>query len=319
MSNKEKKYLKFVCLIAVILVIGELIFIGKTDNDLEVSSTMLVNDNGVTKGVSIEKISDSKLETFIEKEPIDILDIPLDKIVEDKYQRLFYIGNSIKRRVTRNGHSAIQLRFSPSKNKFGYLENSDISDESISWDQEIILHIGEIVTKETKEIYHGSHRTAGWEWFSEDEVLIPYGCGTECQVLYLVNVNSGFKETIQQGVGYEWSNDKNWLFAYRYSGKLGIVVFDRNQNQIYEYLKDPNHRDKYEVKIKGLWAPSSNRLAMVKEKDNKDQLELIIADFDKAGKILIQKDLGEVGCSNMWWGDDNEFYCNEKLIQLKKE
>lgn len=315
MSNKARKYLKFICLFAVILVIIVVIFVLTFKDNTKLLVTKPTSDNGLTKGIAIEKISDGRLKTSVEGNPIDISEVPLDKIVEDEYQRLFYIEDNIKKKVIRNGHSTVQFRFSPSKNRFGYLENSDISDESIPWNREMVLHIGEVATRETKEVYYGSHRTAGWEWFSEEEVLIPYGCGTECQVLYLVNVNSGFKETIQQGVSYEWSSDRNWLFAYRYSGKLGIVVFDKNQDQIYEYLKDP--RDKYEEKIKGSWAPSGNRLAMVKEKDHEDQLELIIADFDQSGIVLVQKDLGEAGCSNMRWSDDNEFYCSEELIQLK--
>lgn len=317
MSSKTKKYLKSICLFAVILIIVGLIFVWKTKNNLWLSLTTPTNGNGLAKGISIEKISDERLETFVEGELVDISNIPLDKIFENKYQRLFYIENNTKREVTRNGHSVIQFRYSPSKNKFGYMESTDISDESIPWDREVILHIGETATKKNKEVYSGSHKTSGWEWFSEDEVLIPYGCGTECQVLYLVNVDSGSKETIQQGVSYEWSSDKNWLFAHRYSGKLGIVVFNRNQDQIYEYLKDPDHRDKYYEKIKGLWAPLSNRLAMVKEKNREDQLELIIADFDQVGKILVQKDLDKKGCSNMWWGNNEKFYCNGELISLR--
>lgn len=306
MLNKQKSLFKKVFLSVIILVV--LVLIVKFKYILE-NSYRTLKDNGSIMGVSIEKISDDRLEALVEGDPIDISEIPLDRIVEDKYQRLFYIKDNLKKKVTQNSHLITQFQFSPSKNQFGYLENSNVSDESVPWDKQVVLYIGETYNKKTKEVYHGSHKTSGWEWFSENEILIPYGCGTECEVLYLVDANSGFKETIQQGVGYEWSSDKNWLFAYRYSGKLGIIAFNRNQDKIYEYLKDPDHRMKYYEEIKGEWAPSSNRLAMIKEKDNEDQLELIIVDFDKDGKVLLQKNLGEVGCANMWWDSNREFTC----------
>lgn len=52
---------------------------------------------------------------------------------------------------------------------------------------------------------------------------------------------------------------------------------------------------------------------MVKEKDNEDQLELVIVDFDQGTKILVQKDLGDEGCANMRWDDNTEFYCYNEL------
>ena len=74
------------------------------------------------------------------------------------------------------------------------LEDSDISDESVPWDKQVVLHIGETASKKTKEVYRGSYKTSGWEWFSENEVLVSYGCGTECEVLYLINIVSGQKK-----------------------------------------------------------------------------------------------------------------------------
>lgn len=308
MSNKPK-YLGIVCLLIILLFTG-LILIKKFSTVQP--ETITTTNRELIKGVSIEKMSDEQLEALSETDPIDISEISFDQLVEDEYSHLFYIVDDRKRKVTRSGHPVERFLFSPTKIKFGYMEMFDIYDESIPWDREVVLHIGEVATGKTKELFHGSFKMSGWEWFSEDEVLIPYGCGTECEVLYLIDVNSGSQQTIQKGVGYQWSADKNWFSAYRYSGKLGIMVSNRNQDKIYEYLKEKEHDYQYntlEEALAAYWAPESNRLAMIKEKENEDKLELIVVDFDQEGKILVQKDLGEKECESAFWYDDGEFIC----------
>lgn len=52
---------------------------------------------------------------------------------------------------------------------------------------------------------------------------------------------------------------------------------------------------------------------MVKEKDNEDQLELVIVDFDQGAKILVQKDLSEEGCTDMWWEGNLELICYNNI------
>ena len=38
-------------------------------------------------------------------------------------------------------------------------------------------------------------------------------------------------------------------------------------------------------------------------------MELLIIDLDEKGKVLLQKNLGEEGCANMWWDSNREFIC----------
>ena len=121
MLNKKKLVFKIVFLSVIIILTG-LIFIGKFKYVLQNNKSIL-RDNGLTKGVSIEKISDDRLEALVDNDPIDISEILMDKIVEDKYQKLFYIDNNLKKEVVQNDHSIIQFQYSPSGNQFGYLED----------------------------------------------------------------------------------------------------------------------------------------------------------------------------------------------------
>ncbi|MFH1838654.1 MAG: hypothetical protein ABH808_04170 [Candidatus Kuenenbacteria bacterium] len=223
-----------------------------------------------------------------ESDFIEISDAPVSKLIQDKYGRIFYI----KKRVVHNGHPISYFSFSPSKNKFGYFKNLDIYNENIPYNRQIILHIEDVITKNKKEVYHGSFKTSNWKWFSDNEVLVVYNCGTECEALYFINVNSDEKYILQYGVGYQWSPNKELVIAYYYTGAYGIAVGDKYGNEIFNLQREENKFFSKLVKeTKGIWSSDSKKLALIIKKENQEKLELLVFDVENNFRIIYQKNL----------------------------
>lgn len=161
---------------------------------------------------------------------INIQDIPSDnltkdKLIEGEYNRVFYFDKNIKRKVIFNRSWIEYLQFSESKDMLGfYYEHNDFPK---AW-QDTSLVIMDIPSGNFKEIYSGDYRTSEWEWFDDNHVLVHYNCGTECNALYKININTGKKIDLSKnfgyGVGYKWSPDKKFLIGYHYTASYGIVV-----------------------------------------------------------------------------------------------
>jgi len=231
----------------------------------------------------------------IEEEPIDISEIPvaiLNILFVDDYGRIFYETDGVKRRVVHNDNPVSNISFSPAKDKFGYVENFDIFNEMIPYDKQVVLHIVDIDTKKTKEVYSGSHRASGWEWFSENEVLIPYGCGTECQVLFLIDIVLNKQYQLQYGVGYEWSPNKEMVVAYHYSWKYGITVGDKYGNKLFTLGREwGSEYNDLESKTRAIWSSDSSKIALYIKKEGKDKMELLIFDIEKNFEQIFQSDV----------------------------
>jgi len=259
---------------------------------------------------TIKKMNGSELDTFYRDDPIEISNILLSKLVENEYRDLFYIEHEVIQRVVFNGNYVTYFQASPLTDRFGYLVNFDIHDETIPYDRQVILYIEDMETREPKEIYYGSYKTSGWEWFSDDEVLVLYNCGTECQLLYLININSGKKQKLLYGVGYEWSPNKEMVLAYHYSGRFGITVGDKFGNVVFEFLRE--YLGAY-VRLldqtKVLWSPDSSKIALMIKKEKQEVLELIVFDVKQDFKQIFQQDLvGESEDIEFYWQDDSMLF-----------
>lgn len=302
-------FLKVVCLLIVIVGIA-ILFVG---------FFMLRFKNLPSEeapGVINNRLNYAEL---IDGESMDISEAPISKLVADDYNELFYLDKNRKRKVTHNGHPTSRFYFSPVKDKFGYLENFDIYDKNVPYDQEVVLHIGDAKTRETKNVYHGSFRTSGWEWFSDSEVLVSYGCGTECQTLYIINVDTDKKYTLGYGVGYEWSLNKKMVLAYRYSGRFGIIVGDKFGNILFQLSREsPDIYSELLSQTKAAWSPDSNKIAAVIKKEDQDQLELLVFDTQENFKQIFQSDVDFFKDVELRWDSDEKLIYNDLKFVLKK-
>lgn len=249
-------------------------------------------------------------------ERVDIVNIPFDNLVLND-NSLCYEYN--EKKVGFNGNPIVQIFFSPSKEKIGFMEDRDIFDENIPEDEQKILYVGDAKKKDFKEIFHGSFRTSGWEWFSENEVLVHYNCGTECQALYLANVDSGKETALVYGVNYEWSPNKEFVLAYHYSWKYGITAGDKNGKVLLEITRG-NTSDKDDEliqKTKAIWSPDSSRLALVIKKEYIYKMEVLVFDVKNNFNQIYRQDMPDVDEYNLRWSDDSKrLILNEKEIKV---
>lgn len=239
---------------------------------------------------------------------VDIIEIPISAVTMDDYGRLFYIDKDTKKKVYYNGHPTSYLHISPLGNNFGFYEEFNIYDKSIPYDRQVILHIGDINTKNMKEVYSGSYRTSKWEWFNNDYVLVYYNCGTECQALYKINVNTSKQTDISKnfgyGVGYQWSPDKRYVLAYHYTSNYGILVGDKDGNIIFRLMRDPTPGIMV-ADVEALWSPDSSKIALVIKKEYKEGMEIFVLDMVQDFNTIFQEDLtGTI--------DDIEFFWQHK-------
>lgn len=305
-----KKIFKVVFLIIVIIGISAAIFIiiRLEKNNFKQNESIFFDQSKIAADM------DYKLS---EGDSIEISEVPIvAELTQDEYKRVFYIDGNIKRGVTHNSHPIDYLIFSPSKNKFGYFENLDIYDKNVPYDKQLILHVVDQNTKDKKEIYHGSFRTSDWEWFSEKEILVGYNCGTECKVLYLIDIDSNKRHTLQYGVGYQWSPNKELVFAYHYTAAYGITVGDKFGNETFNLRRDKNFSELI-WKTKAAWSPDSKKLALIIKKENQEKLELLVFDVENNFKTIYQKDLEANDFNNLSW-QNNQVVSYQIGDEIKK-
>ncbi len=190
-----------------------------------------------------------------------------------------------------------QLFVSPNREKVGFVIFEDIFDEEIPEDRQVLIYVGDRKENKFREVYYGSFRTSGWEWFSDDEILVPSSCGTECQVIYLIDVNTGEKNELQYGVDYTWSSNKEYVFAYNYTWRYGLTVGDKQKNILLTLERDSNSDtvDSWDliVQTQAVWSLDSTKLAVVIKKEGQQKMELLVFE-NKIGKFeqVYQKDIG---------------------------
>jgi len=287
----KRRYIKFLSVFIIIFGLSVLI--------------VFAINNVQQKNIENNIIGTNILEALTEGDSVDISNISFDKIIVDKHQELFYIDKNIKRRVVYNNNSISQFNLNSSINKFGFFENFDIYDKNIPYDRQIVLHVGDAKTHELKEIYHGSHKSSGWSWFSDDDILISYGCGTECQVLYLVNIESNKQYQLQYGVGYEWSPDKKMVLAYHYTAGFGITVGDKFGNILFRFIKESSQDSKLINLTLAVWSSDSDKIALIIRKQNEEKLELLVFDAENDFEHIFQSDINSYKAQELKWSDDN--------------
>lgn len=261
-------------------------------------------DEIVGEGINIQEIPKSDLNET--------------KLIKDKYKQITYIDNNeIERKVIFDKSWIGYLKFSPSKKKLGFhYEHMDVPTSG----RDVSVMIMDIASGDLKEIYKGSFRTSSWEWFSENEVLVSYNCGTECQLLYLINVDSGEQRKLYYGVKYEWSPNKKMVVAYHYyNGGYGITVGDKYGNSLFTLRRErsPEYND-LEIKTQAIWSSDSSKIALYIKKETEDKMELLVFDVDDSFKQIFQSNVnsttGFIEKENLGAKLQNSFDNNEELI-----
>lgn len=256
--------------------------------------------------------------TVTEGKPIDIAEVILPKELKtEEYGDIFYYDGQIKRQVTYRYNPISQLNFSSTTDKFGYFVNYNIYDENISDNKEVTLRIEDINTRDSKQVYSGSFRTSGWEWFSNDEVLVNEGCGTECHVQILENLITEKEYVLQYGVGYTWSPNKKWVFAYNYSYRTGITIGDKFGNVIYKHHILPPENEMANTPL-AVWSPDSSKLAFAMKKSDDKSFELFILDSGENFKEIFKSNVGTAKKFELKWAPDGKtLNINDQKIILK--
>ncbi|MBI3335888.1 MAG: hypothetical protein HY001_05375 [Candidatus Portnoybacteria bacterium] len=196
--------------------------------------------------------------------------------------------------------------FSPSGNKVSFYYEHE--DPPVGRD--VSLVVMDISRRKFREVYKGSYHTSNWEWLDENELVVYYGCGTECMVGFVVDVKTGKRKAqLQYGVGYEWSPNKKLALAYNYSGKYGITVGNKKGNEMFALRRDaPNLYSKLVDETKTAWSPDGSKIALIIKKEDQEALELMVIDVKKNFQTIFQSDLEIVSSSEdlSWTGDSKK-------------
>lgn len=241
----------------------------------------------------------------------------------NKITRFFTDNNEIVRqddlgtnKLTNDGHEKSHLKVSPDNSKLGYyvfLNSLNGSNKKTDYKNYTALEIIDTDGKNKLEVYKGSYHTSDWDWLNNDEIIIYYGCGTECMAGFITDVNTGKRiSQLQYGVGYEWSPNKELVLAYNYSWKYGITVGDKKGKKLLKILRghDVDGDEKLADETRAVWAPDSSKLALVIKKENENKMETIIFDVENNFRQIFRQDMDNADEYNLKWDEDS------KIIKL---
>lgn len=304
----KKAYFKIVILFGcVVLLAIFVIFV------LERQGHQIIN---VSDGNTRNKIGYTTTKNRTVNDTIEILETSVFELIEGEYRSVLYINNGIEQKVTYNGQEIDYLKFSPSNKKLGFYYESG---NYLSAGRDIALAIMDIDGKSIKKIYEGSFKTSYWEWLNNKEVAVYYGCGTECMVVFIIDVNSGERKSeLQYGVGHEWSPSKELVLAYNYSYRYGITIGDKIGNALFSIKREPIAYHDLIDKTVATWSPDSNKIAVVIKKENQDQLELLVFDVQENFKQIFQSDVGFLKDIELKWDSDEKLIYNDLEFVLEK-
>ncbi|MDA2936531.1 hypothetical protein MYX06_04915 [Patescibacteria group bacterium AH-259-L05] len=259
----------------------------------------------------VEDLIDMSPELFIPygaRESMDGMGSSIDimhvlspfKLINDGYMDVVYHDGAIKRSVTYQGQAIRYLKLSPSNDKLGFYYNKPGQEDRAGPDVE--LSIADIDTMVITKVYEGGFKTSSWEWLNNREIVVYYGCGTECMVAYIIDTTNGEQTAVlQYGVGYEWSPNKKLVLTHRYTVQYGIVVGNKDGIEVFQLLRDsgPNI---IVTAVKALWSPDSAKIALIIQKGNKNAMEIIVFDVEQVFKQIFQEDLtGEIQDIEFFW------------------
>jgi len=243
---------------------------------------------------------------------VSIFNVPIFELVKGEYGEALYIYNNIEKQVTYDNHEISHLEFSPANKKIGFFYRNDYP----SVGRDISLVIMDISGRNIRNVYRKSHKTSYWEWMNDNEVLVYYGCGTECMVIFVINVNTGEeKAQLQYGVGHEWSPNREYVLAYNYSYRYGITVGDKKEKIFLSIKRKPSNYNLI-YQTKAIWSSDSKQLALIIKKEEENQMELLVFDVENNFKQTFQKDIDFHENYDFAWIDDDKLLYNETTVVL---
>lgn len=141
------------------------------------------------------------------------------------------------------------------------------------------------------------------EWLNDKEFALYKGCGTECETVYLFNINN-FQRKFYYGVEHRWSPNKQYVLAYHYAIQPGITVGDRLGNVLFairrSYSPDSGAYSRHEAS----WSPDSLKLALIIQKEHGAGLELMVFDVEHKFNLIKQRDLESNIFTHLEWKDE---------------
>jgi hypothetical protein len=204
------------------------------------------------------------------------------------------------------------LKFSPSRKKFAYLKHKFIINVKEIGDRDytsLVVNYGDREETIFQDDFHLSY----FEWLSDEEIAVYSGCGTECMIAYLVDLETKTPQEFMLGAGYTWSPNRKYVLAYHYSYEYGISVSDRGGaygRTVFQLRREhPPSGSGLASKTQAAWSPDSSKLALVTRKESEERLELLIFGVENDFKLLLQRDLESDDFSKVGWKDtETVFY-----------
>lgn len=216
--------------------------------------------------------------------------------------------NELFREYKRDNQSLKEstLKRSPSGKKTAFFQHKFVTDltEINDWDYTYLVAIHE---GREEPVFKSDFRLSSFEWLDDDQVVVYRNCGTECEIAYVVNIETKNYFDLPMGVGYTWSPDKKFVGSYHYSSRYGISLSARASNKygraVFQILREPPPNgsaliNKTEIK----WSPDSTKFALLIKKEDEEKLELMIFALIRDFSLLSKKTLAG-NDSNFYWGD----------------
>lgn len=204
------------------------------------------------------------------------------------------------------------LSLSPQEEYLAYFQDlppkEGLSNDEYYWHNYTTLRLVNLTSGEIKEIYRGSFKVGDYEWLSETEISIGVGCGTECSYLEIVDVLTKNKRQLMYGVGYDWSPNKKYVFAYHYAIAAGITIGDKFSRELFTIKREYPQNAKWFSGHKAAWSFDSTKLALVINKDGEIEMELLVFDAEKGFKTVLQKNLGARRFLKLGWDKNDIVY-----------
>lgn len=204
------------------------------------------------------------------------------------------------------------LSLSPNQRYLAYFQdlspNEEISNNDYYWHNYTTIRLLDLASGEINEVYRGSFKVGEYEWLSERELSVSVGCGTECSYLEILDIKTLNKRQLMYGVGYTWSPNKRYVFAYQYTIQSGLIVGDRFGNKLFTLKRGyPKTKERFSTH-QAIWSPDSAKLALIINKDGQPELELLVFDAENGFKIIAQKDLEGKEFSELGWKDEESVF-----------
>ncbi len=225
-------------------------------------------------------------------------DVPYDELLRE-YER----DNKILKVST--------FKFSPDRKRAAYFQNKLTTDIKEIGDRDYTSLVIDQEGK-TETVFQSDFRLSYFEWLDDREVVVYRGCGTECMLAYIVDIDTKKYREISLGVGYSWSPDKQYILAYHYSYQYGISIAEKGREYgrtIFQIRRNhPPSGSGLAGQTKAAWSEDSSKLALIIRKENDEQLELLVFDIRQNFKLLLQQDLDGDNLTGLGWDNPQTIF-----------